>query len=88
MKFKIGDKVKLISYNYGDNKRDPVWCGEFGKVCGIIITIDFYQGGESVISFDRHYPIRVQWKSTNFTTRYKAKDLELINSSPKQLRLF
>ena len=62
---KIGDRVKLIVDRYDDNKMNPYWNGEHGKILG---TID---------SFRQSGKIQVKWDN-GFSNHYHTKgDLEL-----------
>jgi hypothetical protein len=37
MKFKVGDKVKLVCYRYPDTVSNPLWNGLYGQVKGTVI---------------------------------------------------
>lgn len=65
-KFKIGDRVKLISKVYEDSLSNPVWGGKQGKRAGTV----FYIGKGSL-------PICVEWYNGE-PNDYNEKDLELM----------
>lgn len=66
MKFKIGDKVKYISGNYGDYEDNPLWGGKFGKVIGKICRISG--------------SISVNWQNSTHNS-YGAEDLAFLNKN-------
>ena len=62
MKFKVGDRVKYISFIFGDHSYNPLWGGRHGKVVGTISNID--------------YEYLVDWDNGH-TNTYDDDDLEL-----------
>lgn len=64
-KFKVGDKVKYISNNHGDEKRNPLWGKSQGKIVGKI----------TVIQVNGWY--KVEWENGENNT-YEDNDLELV----------
>ncbi len=37
--FKVGDKVKYDNNHYGDSEINPMWGGKYGKIKGVITSI-------------------------------------------------
>tara|TARA_R110002020_G_scaffold220785_2_gene428790 strand:- start:46451 stop:46987 length:537 start_codon:yes stop_codon:yes gene_type:complete len=70
--FLKGDKVLLTTSEYGDEKANPIWDGEYGCVEGTILKVN---GGERMI--------RVQWDNGTRNT-YNAIDLRFINSAMRK----
>lgn len=71
MKFKIGDKVKYVSGEHGEEANNPVWNGKYGKVIGTI-------NGE--ITDYRMYPVK--WSNGQHNSYYEF-DLELVERPVK-----
>ena len=65
-KFKIGDRVKLISTVYMDHKKNPFWGGKFGNVAGTVNGID-----------DGFFPLHVEWDNGCYNY-YRDDDIELV----------
>jgi len=74
MKFKIGDRVKLISSNWGDTSVNPRWGGAHGKIGG---TIVLYEG--------KCLETRVKWDNGEKNS-YDFSDLQLIKEATMDLR--
>lgn len=67
MKFKVGDKVKYTSDNFGDYDRNPLWGGLYGKLVGIITN---HSDGWYDVSWDN-----------GETNSYNEEDLELVKKA-------
>lgn len=74
-KFKVGDRVKLVSTRYGDSLKNPQWGGCYGEITGTIWDVKDYRG-------DDKYDI--MWDNKEHNTSYRDKDLEFaIEVKPK-----
>ncbi len=69
MKFKKGDRVKLITNKWGDYENNPRWGGEFGKMLGTI-SADSLE--------DTDFTDSVKWDNGKINS-YKKGDLGFIS---------
>ncbi len=78
MKFKTGNRVKLISMIWLDGKHNPLWNGEHGKVIGTIILIG--KGSGNNLNYT------VCWDNDGLNIYYE-NDIELYqaNHLPEEL---
>ena len=69
MKFKVGDRVKYTSNDYGDYDDNPLWGGSQGNVIGEI---------HAIMEHD-FLPIKVMWEN-GIENSYAPFDLKRISS--------
>jgi len=74
-RFKLGNKVKYTSGKWGDEIKNPLWGGIYGKIGGTISYVS-----ENFESVD------ATWDNGEINT-YDNEDLELIEEQ-KQMNLF
>jgi hypothetical protein len=70
--FKVGDKVKYVSGEYGDEIANPLWGGINGKIEGVVVK-------KEIFDLDS-LPIQVHW-SNGFDNDYRPIDLEHIKKN-------
>ena len=66
---RVGDRVKLVSGQWGDSHNNPVWGGEYGKIQGTITSIN-----SDRIADDFDLPCSVLWDN-NEVNDYEFDDL-------------
>jgi preprotein translocase subunit YajC len=66
IKFKVGDRVKLVAKKYIDSPKNPLWGSRHGKIVGTITKV-----------LDTTLSIKVNWDNGE-ENYYDEKDLELI----------
>jgi len=75
IKFKVGDRVKLVAEEYSGSPENPVWRGKCGKIEGTIFSVK-----EDI------QPIIVKWDNGEYR-RYDERDLELITKEDKMTEI-
>lgn len=69
-RFKVGDRVKLITYAHGESSSNPVWGGRFGKIEGKVTAAGNY--GE-----DQIFNLEVDWPN-GLGNSYRERDLDFV----------
>lgn len=72
MKFRIGDKVKLINDEFGDTLSNPIWDGKHGNMEGTVYNV-------SRPVTDEHFCVMVKWPTTR-SNSYREIDLDFVKS--------
>mgnify|MGYP003632826182 CR=1 FL=1 len=67
--FKVGDKIKLVTKDYGDTPNNPFWGGRYGSICGVINNIVTDDG----------LNIKVSWDN-GCKNSYRKSDLQLLKA--------
>ena len=66
MQFKVGDRVKYVSGNFGDGPSNPLWNGKYGRILGTVVYITNITTG---------LPYKVEWDNNTYNG-YNEHDLE------------